>query len=564
MSAEIKISGQWKDISKIFIKVAGQWKTVQQGFIKVLGQWRQFFIFASNPNQTVRPSAPTGTGAAGTNVLIGDSGVYTNYISISKSLIYVTQGTSLTDGLTTQSGTAVTSNHTVTQLNATTPPVVFYTRDEVKSLDGVTIYYYYSQNGVTAFINTFTDTFDHGTINEINSTLSYLSYKNPNPDNSNSWIQQSNEAFASYTPLISDNPTTYPMRTIEVGKSSVNIQASLPNAFSGPGLAFWVTARGSWWAVGTWYNTAVENVTSTGCTGTRVSHDRQTCTSLPAGACECEAGGTSNIIDCNGTTTHYTSSALANAECGSCTVTQNTNHYQSCPTPTTSSPTYSDNTLGTGCGDKCSCLGPYTSNVTAYRCGATETAQGFPEVVVSVCNVNNVGSPCNQRIVNEDGFTVYYIRRCESYTDTVTYWHCTTRSCSDSWSCTYRNITTTTNATYKTIETTTTPTTFYKSHLRIYSANGSSVTSVVQHTVGSRTSGYHYIYGIKTNVANDTIEASAYTNESLTTQLGTTVSYTAIDPTKSLPNGESSVGIIKLPVNEEGGSRLDNFNYTRV
>lgn len=624
MPAKIKVSGQWKDISKIFIKVAGQWKTVQQGFIKVLGQWKQIFVFATNPTQSVFPSTPSGTGAAGTAVIVGSAGSYTNYLSISTSLVSVVQGTSLTDGLTTSSATVISSTHTVTQLNATTPPLVFYTRDAVVSLDGVTTYYYYSPTGITAFINTFTDTFDHGTINEINSTLSYLSYKNPNPDNSNSWIQQSNEAFASYTPSISDNPTTYPMRTIEVGKSSVNIQASLPNAFSGPGLAFWVTARGSWWAVGTYYSqsesttyncsdpgegsscpsdyTTTYNSANVGkrCTDPCTSSTTYSCggtytsTNCPPGPFAVNASNAGERCSCNSTCSDCSSTTTVYG-CGG-----STGGYSSCPNDYTT--THSAATVGRRCTDPCG-----TSTTTVYGCGENDSGTFCPDnftteynaftvgrrcsectpsttyscgtvqesffepsgTVVATCTSSNVGSLCYKQYNSFTGLWEY--ANCSS-TTTQSY---TKVNSSEVTTYSYGVVTSTpvTTYTYSIVEASTTyywnkikevTTVTYSSKLRIYSANGSSVVSLVDHIVGTDTSGYKYIYGIKADVANNTIEASAYSNESLTTQLGTTVSYTATSPTKSLSNGESSVGIIKLPVDQEGGSRLDNFKYTRV
>lgn len=650
MPAKIKISNQWKDISKIFIKVAGQWKTVQQGFIKILGQWKQIFVFATNPNQTSSPSAPIGNGAAGTSLLVGGSGSYTNYISISKSLIYVVQGTSLTDGLTTPSGTVVNSSHTVTQLNATTPPVVFYTRDAVLSLDGITQYYYYSQTGVTAFIDTFTDTFDFGNIDQINSTLNYLSYKNPNPDSANSWSQiqvpGSNpplyEASNTYTPAIGDSPTTYPMKTIEVGKSSVNLQASLPFAFSGPGLAFWVTARGSWWAVGTYYNT--ETTSSYNCSeagsGSSCPSEYVTvynsanvgkrCTDPCTSSTTYSCGGGGTYSTCGAkVSAPYSSSDVGrrcscNLDCSDCSSSTtvygcsgSVTNATSCPSTYTS--TYNSSTVGQRCSNPCGqsiaypacaggdsialtlaqfnaipsigCTGDYTATCSGvYEAGSTTISKNTYSVVECVGNdclcasgyessaCPSVGTSngcteaagCPATTVNNGkrcspctflSSTTYYKKDCTAGTGSLRYSYSTVAGTAVT---TYTYSTVQANTTYSWTKVKEVTSTSFISKLKIYSASNNSVVSMVDHIVGSSNSQYKYIYGIKANVAGDTIEASAYSNESLTTQLGLTVSYTAQSPVKALANGESSVGIIKLPADQEGGSRLDNFKYTRV
>jgi hypothetical protein len=60
---------------------------------------------------------------------------------------------------------------------------------------------------------------------------------------------------------------------------------------------------------------------------------------------------------------------------------------------------------------------------------------------------------------------------------------------------------------------------------------------------------------IVVNTVGDTITAKAYSNTSLTNQIGTTLTYTPTSPTKG-----SFVGILKAPSNYNQGSTVDNFS----
>jgi hypothetical protein len=232
--------------------------------------------------------------------------------------------------------------------------------------------------------------------------------------------------------------------------------------------------------------------------------------------------------------------------------------------------------LGTACFDKCSCLGPYTNSGTS-TCGTTETEiiSYTTPTVFSCVTAADTNKICSAVL---SGIDRYNIKRCVLGTAASTYYHCTTRGCGTKYTYSGSNVTTTTpevKATYgvysvvgsyyncytnQSVSVTT-----YYSRIRILSANGSSVSSMAEQTVATSNSSYQRIYGISTDTSNNTITAKAYSNTTLTTQMGSTLTYTATSPTK-IVGGQSAVGIVNSPTNDnrQTGNRLDNFTYTNV
>jgi hypothetical protein len=566
------------------------------------------------PIPITRPTlSPTGSVVSGTQ-LTATNGTYEagSYHSISTRVFGWAISPTPTNGSTSSPGNNLTSQ----PLQTYTPSQVytgytFYAVDIVVSADQSATYYYYSNLSATTFIPSFSDNFDRANTNGSqgigrtstgnwfwSQPLNIYGFQNPsNQDLDNiSWEIDNNTAYNAHTVPFDAGPEGYPMKTINVADSNVSINASVTDGGGGPGLAFWVTQSGSWWAVAPSYTFSQSTTTCSsgcgnystigecnGCPYTSSTNTFYTCGGSAAGSCP---GSSTNIYnastlgqrcssctgvsDCFGTSTVYSSTS----SCNGCSFTTETNYYQSCPTPTTSSPTYSDNTLSTACGGKCSCLGPFTSpSTTTYSCGTTETALGSPVVVVATCNATNVGSPCNQRIVREDGFTVYYVRYCVSTTTPgSTYYHCTTRSCSDGYRCSPRSydIWSTVSSFDVTLynccpNSTTTNT--YTSRIRILAASGSSVIAKSNHTIATSNSSYQLIRGLSVDTSGNTITAKAYSNTNLSSQLGTTLTYNATsdNPTKMVA-GDSAVGIINTPTdaNRITGNRLDNFTYTNV
>jgi hypothetical protein len=607
--------------------------------------------FPPQPIQLTKPTlSNTGSVSIGT-ILTANRGSY-NLNTIAEgnpdiaiqTRVYGWQypGPSLTSGTTTNPQPNVSSGSS--QSLTTTQNMVnyvFYAVDIVISSDAQTTYYYYSDLSANAFLPSFSDNFNRPATTGsegigVTSTGSWIwsndmegtyGWMMPVVDLNNfSWqidydeITQRRTAYTAKNPSLSDNVSNYPLKSINVGDSNVSLKVSVADGGGGPGLAFWVTGSGSWWAVAPYYNKTVVTTDTYTCTDGPIEHTSKDCPTITATVpydnddvgkiCSCTAGSTttgtacndgpyshnstacppngdgslgtvcsctagSTTSNCNGSATHYDTNFEAQLGCGSCTITFNSNYYQTCPTPTTSSPRYSNNTLGTGCGDKCSCLGPFTDPGTSTCGTATFGDSDDPGPVVTCVTAADAGKVCSkQQIVGGWSY-----RLCVQETASSTYYNCTTRECSDSWSCTYQSVTTnasyylvgatstTTNASYYKIKKESATVTTYYSKIRILSANGSSVTSQAQETVATSNSSYSQIYGLSVQTANNTITAKAYSDLNVTNQLGNTLEFSPLNPNppKAIA-GDSSVGIVNTPTEDNRfvGNRLDNFVYTNV
>lgn len=500
MVIKIKSGSTWNPVNLMKIRSGAYWNSITTAYIRLSNTWKLFFSIGG-PTQTVSVGDTGGSAAAGSNVTAGSSGSYTNYISVSTELISVITGTSVSNGSTASSGTVLSSPHTVTQAEATTPQTIFYTRDSVLGLDGTTYYYYYSANGATAYIPSFTDNFNRSNnsteIGTSSSGLVYSSYKNPATNTTDSWGISSNAAYNSYIPGYSDSGSSYPMRTLDVHKTNVSLSASIPSGGGGPGLAFWVTARGSWWAASPYYYQAT--TTTSYCNGPPIS------TNAGGSGCSCPVQGY----------TCYTNYGFT-CDAGNCyglAITQ-----------------------------------PNACSSTGYYCGSTTYEVGVIDPGPTyVCSASTVGQICSKTYnLNTNQFIVTY---CES----GTYY-------SDGYNC-YQGVTTC----YECNTVTSSSTTTYYSTVKIWSASGSSAVSEAEKELANSTSGYTKIYGISVGTeSTNKITVKGYSNTTLSTQLGSDLTLTPASPTKSLANGESSVGIIKLNTANNLGTDLDNFTYTRI
>ena len=125
------------------MKISSSWQSMQSAYINIAGAWNLFFSAISVPPQTSAPSIPGGTGEAFTSVTRGTTGSYTSFSSKTHSLVKALATDTVSDASTTDTvSTVLTSTYTVTQLDASTPSYVFYTRDAVVGLNGTTYYFY--------------------------------------------------------------------------------------------------------------------------------------------------------------------------------------------------------------------------------------------------------------------------------------------------------------------------------------------------------------------------------------------------------------------------------------
>lgn len=591
------------------------------------------------PIPITRPSlSPTGSVLPDTQ-LTATTGTYEADSFYSKTIRVMGWATppTLVNGSTTfpnpnsaSTPSSLTSSLTPSQININ---YTYYAVDTVVSADQSTTYYYYSELSAIIYMPSFSDNF-----NRTNTTGSqgigrtstgnwywsqvgnFYGYQNPsNQDLDNiSWQINNNTAYNGYTTPFSASPTGYPMKSINVGDSNVSIQASIPDGGGGPGLAFWVTGSGSWWAVAPSYYRQDVTVTTYPCSDGPYTHTSTTCPTTYPGSttvgqiCSCTAGSSTTTYNCTGGPVdalscpagpYSTTAANLGLRCSSCTTVTSTTCTGSgicagegcCPTSGSANGqrcsactaykicdvyeqvflSSGSPLLGTGCGDRCTCTGPLFTAGTS-TCGPTVQEFSNPGSSTFACvTAADAGKVCEVTFIGSS----WLVKRCVVGTASQRYYDCTKNRCGSTYNTnetstyqrynTVASSTTTVNASYYKVTTGTATTTTYYSRIRLLSANGSSVISVVDHAIQNTTSASGYaaipIRGLKVETTNNTISAYAYSNEAATTQVGSTLIHTATNPTKMLA-GESAVGIINTPTDENRitGNRLDNFIYTNV
>jgi hypothetical protein len=631
------------------------------------------------PVQTSSPSL-SGTGAAFTSITAA-SGAYQigTYQSITTKIVYyLSPYTAPTDGEVSSSATIMDTatpvpTHPIGQDDATTPNKKFYARDAVTSSNGATTYYYYS-NLVSAFIPAITDTFNRSVSPGLGTTSSGYVYSSVVEQERSTWSTNGSTASSNGTILRYVSPidpgsfaASYPLQAIELtGKTNLTASVEIPSGGGGPGIAFWVSGAGSFWAIAPAYShtSSTSQVTSTNCNGSVISTNSNgtnpNCYNCPvttstsggtssdcnASAFSTNSNGTSpncygcpvttipatTSSDCNfpvdkatdaqgtgcfgctvtssgggtsyscgsGTVYNYSSSFIASMNCRGCTVTDTSYVTQTCPTPTTSSPTYANNTLGTACGDKCSCIGPYTS--TTYGCTGSATYAGtlancnnLPNFAATAANVDKKCSSCTQAPVS--GAPVLYATVKATNT---TYYHCTTRVCSTTtqFSCTYATVVAPTTYTCRGRDTSTpisytckgrdtsTPvvtsysctgqqvtnnvtTNTYKTNLRIMSTVGSYVQVLKDQNINTNTSAFNKAFKISVTTSGDTITGTAFSDLSGTSIGTATYTRASGDLAKTSANGSSYAGVVKTPsaidsssIDNNPGSTYDNLSIS--
>lgn len=541
------------------------------------------------PIQTTKP-AITGTSPLGQYLqsISVSSGSYQSgtFNTVTNKIVsYLSTNPAPIDGETTSSPYQVHDTATpvptltITQDYATTPARIFYSRDAVVNVAGTATYYYYSPTSVSAYMGPITDSFSRtvsGGLNStrLNSTNTYF-YSSVVATDTSNWSTNGSTASNSTTLLNYNTPldpgsfaASYPLQVIELtGKTNLTASVDIPSGGGGPGVAFWVSSAGSFWAAAPSYYTTTSR--SSTCSGTLIGTD-----SSGTGCGGCSVNGSPVYsYGCSGANAypncaHCSSQTLST---GQCTGSGGSN-YIGCPGGTcncsTSNPTtcdgpiyeYPDGSLSSACGGKCSCSGPYTRNV----CVGGGSGSTCPPLSSAV------GGRCSACSYNPAIFIYTW-----SINSTQTYYNCTKSLCRTlySWGTygTYEYCgptVTQTGTSYTCNPPVTTVTTNYKSKLRILSTSGSYVVSKADSDVSTSTSAYNKIYKISVTTSGDSIVATAYDNSN--SAYGS-VSYSrqAGDPGKASANGSSYAGLIRTPtdinsntLDDNAGSTYDNLSIT--
>jgi hypothetical protein len=557
------------------------------------------------PVQTSSPSL-SGTGVAFTDITAA-SGIYqsgTFNSIITKIVYYLSPYTAPTDGEVSSSATIMDTigppTYPITQDDATTPNKKFYARDAVTSSNGAVTYYYYSPV-VTARVGTVTDNFNRNVASGLGTSSSGYIYSAVVNQATSSWSTNGSVAVnsTSLTPYTSPlNPGSgavqYPIQALELtSKTDLTASVEIPSGGGGPGVAFWISQAGSFYAVApSYYQTSSsENVTSTNCNGSVISTNSNgtnpncygcTVTTSTSGgtSSDCNAGafytnsnGTSpNCYGCPVTTIPATTSSDCNFPVDKQTDASGTGCFGCTVTTVAGSTTYS---CGSGttynyssyiaaqsaCPNSCTISdtsyqdGPFTS--TTYGC--TGTTQNYSTLAAcnaspttSTYNASTVGIRCGACVQPIGGVnlfrapavaatnTTYYTTVTQfsctySTTTTPTTYTCRGRDTSTpvSYTCTGRDtstpVVTSYSCTGQQVTNSVTTNTYY-TQLRIMSTGYTSYVAVLKdQNINTNTSAFQKVYKVSVTTSGNNISATAYSDLSGTV-LGT-ASYARVDGT---------------------------------
>jgi hypothetical protein len=587
--------------------------------------------------QPVKVSSPTlsGTGVAFTQITAG-GGTYQSgtFGGITTKIVYYTSPyTAPTDGEGSSSATIQDTDtpaptYTISQADATTPNKKFYARDAVTAVNGTTTYYYYSPV-VTARVGTVTDNFNRTVASGLGtSSSSYVYSAAVHVDGkhaSSSWSTNGSTAnnstnLTTYTsfPNPGSAAVEYPIKAIELtAKTDLTASVEIPSGGGGPGIAFWMSGAGSFYAVApSYYQTSsTVQVVSENCNGSAIP---ATGTSDPAcHGCTVTTINTPGTTssDCNfpvdksatgtndpacygcpvtttygstsyscgsGTTYNYGSAIVAQAACHGCGYSDTSYVSKTC----TGGPAeYPDGTLSTACGGKCSCTGPFTR--TTYGCTGSASGSSCPASSTSSYSASTVGTRCSACVRPIAGVN-FFTWSTVAATNT-TYYTCNTNVCTNvtQFSCTYSTATTADTYTCRGRDTSTPATTTYTcnyqqvtnnvttntyyTQLRIMSTGYTSYVAVLKdQNINTNTSAFQKAYKVSVTTSGNNISATAYSDLSGTV-LGT-ASYTRVDGTdlaKPATGASSYAGVIKTPsainsgsVDNNAGSTYDNLSIS--
>ena len=330
------------------------------------------------PVQTSSPSL-SGTGVAFTSITAA-SGSYQSgtFGSITTKIVYyLSPYTAPTDGEVSSSATIMDTatpvpTHPISQVDATIPNKKFYARDAVTSSNGATTYYYYSPV-VTARVGTVTDNFNRTVASGLGTSSSSYIYSAVVNQATSSWSTNGSVAVNSTNltpyngfPNPGSGAVEYPIQALELtSKTDLTASVEIPSGGGGPGVAFWISGAGSFYAVApSYYQTSSsESVTSTNCNGSVISTN---------------SNGT--IPNCYGCTVTTSTSGGTSSDCNATAFNTNSNgtspNCYSCPVTTIPATDSSDcnfpvdkatDASGTGC---FGCTVTTVPGSTSYSCGS--------------------------------------------------------------------------------------------------------------------------------------------------------------------------------------------------
>lgn len=348
------------------------------------------------------------------------------------------------------------------------------------------------------------------TFNRANGSLGTTSSGHPWSVLRGTWSISSSQATSSTA------GSSYPLASVDLGAQNIIVSADITDG--GPGVAFWVTDANSWWA------SSVNYRTTSGCTGAGGN------SSSGGGDCGTYTSPTYGPSTCSGPGGNGTSGG------GNCGTFYPATSGTACSWTQTGSTTSSGFAILEN-----PCTGELTTNVisssTTYSCSGGKT----------LCNTNqccDVVPPlysCSN-CTSATSSTVYTVYANQNYTPatpgTLAYWSGSLVSGPQLTQGYYSGSTQTT----------------YHTDLKLYSSVSGTVTNTATSTLNSNTSGYSKANSIKVTTAGESISVQAFSSAGLSSQLGSTLTYSATGA-----NRGTKSGIVKTPSDANAGSVLDNF-----
>lgn len=296
----------------------------------------------------------------------------------------------------------------------------------------------------------------------------------------------------------STSASSYPIAVVKMSKS--NITASAKSTTPGTGIAIWATDSGNWWGVVTGQSSATE--------------------------CNCQTCSTCNAYQCNA---YQCNAYQCNASYTVCNywVPLQCENYVGGNCSTFNSPT-----CATYNASNCRAWANYSS----YLCGQFGTSCGECTAYnVAYCSGYNTR---NCATYNDVTCSRYSGGFCGSSSSTCNSASCASSSCASSscssassYSCNCQ--------------------TCYPATIRLLRSVSNTVSEITSWTVST------LVQSIKVVTSGTSITTKAYSDNNLSTQIGSDLTYSAVGA-----NIDTKFGIVVAPSAYAQGSTLENFNAT--
>jgi hypothetical protein len=323
---------------------------------------------------------------------------------------------------------------------------------------------------------------------------------------------------SSGTGSTSTSASNYPLAVIKMARS--NVTASAKSTAPGTGIALWVTDSGNWWGVVTGQNAGTDCNCQTCSTCNAYQCDAYQCNSYQCNSYQC------NSYQCNSyyTVCNYwvplTCEAYGGGNCSSYNSPTCASYNGSNCATSAAWNSYNCTRNGNQCGQCTSWNTAYCASYNSRNCASYNAV---------VCNRYS-GGFC--------GSSTSYCNSASCASSSCASSSCTSSSCS-STSC---SSTSYYNCNCQTC---------YPATIRLIRSIADTVSEVTSWTVNT------LVQSLRVITSGTSITAKAYSDNNLSTQIGSDLTYSAVGATI-----DTQFGIVVAPSAYSQGSTLDNFSAT--